>query len=227
MSVRELKRIEVLARVKAGALKVKDAAVLLGVCERHAKRLLCLYRRKGPAALRHQSVGRRSNRAKRTTWRRKVVKLYRRKYAGDVKRGEAPFGPTLASEHLHEEDGLEVHPETLRRWLLAEGLWARKRKGVRHRQRRERKAHFGELVQIDGSFHDWLERRGPRGCRSRRSTTPRARSRADSPSRRRSGPRWRCCGGGSSDTGFRTPSTPTGRTCTCGSRPRRREPREA
>jgi len=164
MSVRELKRIEVLARVKAGALKVKDAAVLLGVCERHAKRLLCLYRSKGPAALRHQSVGRRSNRAKRTTWRRKVVKLYRRKYAGDVKRGEAPFGPTLASEHLHEEDGLEVHPETLRRWLLAEGLWARKRKGVRHRQRRERKAHFGELVQIDGSFHDWLERRGPRGC---------------------------------------------------------------
>jgi transposase len=164
MSVRELKRIEVLGRVKAGVLKVKDAAVLLGVCERHAKRLWRRYRRKGPAALRHQSVGRRSNRAKRKAWRRKVVELYRRKYAGDVKRGEAPFGPTLAAEHLHEEDGVEVHPETLRRVLMAEGLWARKRKRVLHRQRRERKAHFGELVQIDGSFHAWLEGRGPRGC---------------------------------------------------------------
>ena len=164
MSVRELKRIEVLARVKAGALKVKDAGVLLGVCERQAKRLWRLYRKKGPAALRHQSVGRRSNGAKPKAWRRKVVRLYRQKYAGDVKRGEAPFGPTLASEHMHEEDELEVHPETLRRVLIAEGLWARKRKGVLYRQRRERKAHFGELVQIDGSFHEWLEGRGPRGC---------------------------------------------------------------
>ena len=63
MSVRELKRIEVLARVKAGSLKVKDAAVLLGVRERQAKRLWCRHRRKGPGGLRHKSVGRKSNRA--------------------------------------------------------------------------------------------------------------------------------------------------------------------
>lgn len=164
MSVRELKRIEVLARVKAGTLKVKDAAVLLGVCERQAKRLWRKYRRGGPAALRHKSAGRRSNRAKPTAWRRKVVALYRRKYAGDAAEGQAPFGPTLAAEHMDEDDHTPVAPETLRRLLIVEGLWARKRKGVAHRQRRERKKHFGELVQLDGSFHDWLEDRGPTGC---------------------------------------------------------------
>lgn len=164
MSVGELKRIAVLARVKAGTLKVKDAAVLLGVCERQAKRLWRKYRRRGPAALRHKSAGRRSNRAKTRAWRRKVVRLYRRKYAGNAERGEAPFGPTLAAEHMGEDDQTPVDPETLRRLLMAEGLWTRQRKGVAHRQRRERKAHFGELVQLDGSFHDWLEQRGPRGC---------------------------------------------------------------
>lgn len=164
MSVRELKRIEVFARVKAGTLKVKDAAVLLGVCERQAKRLWRKYRKQGPAALRHKSAGRKSNRAKPTAWRRKVVALYRRKYAGDAEQGQAPFGPTLAAEHLQQDDGVDVHPETLRRLLIAKGLWTRQRTGVAHRQRRERKAHFGELVQLDGSFHDWLEGRGPRGC---------------------------------------------------------------
>jgi len=164
MSVRELKRIEVFARVKAGTLKVKDAAVLLGVCERQGKRLWREYRRKGPRGLRHRSAGKRSNRAKSTAWRRKVVGLYRRKYGGNAKRDEAPFGPTLAAEHMGKDDQTPVHPETLRRLLIAEGLWARKRKGVAHRQRRERKAHFGELVQVDGSFHEWLEGRGPRGC---------------------------------------------------------------
>ena len=164
MSVRELKRIEVFARVKAGTLKVKDAAVLLGVCERQAKRLWRTYRRRGPAGLRHKSAGRRSNRAKPKAWRRTVVGLYRQKYAGHADRGEAPFGPTLAAEHLSADDDTPVDPETLRRLLIAEGLWTRQRKGVVHRQRRERKAHFGELVQIDGSFHAWLEGRGPRGC---------------------------------------------------------------
>jgi transposase len=164
MSVRELKRIAVFARVKAGTLKVKDAAVLLGVCERQAKRLWRKYRRQGPSALRHKSAGRISNRRKPTAWRRKVIGLYRRKYGGNAERGEAPFGPTLAAEHMRDDDGVAVDPETLRRLLITAGLWTRKRQGVAHRQRRERRPHFGELVQLDGSFHDWLEGRGPRGC---------------------------------------------------------------
>jgi hypothetical protein len=74
------------------------------------------------------------------------------------------FGPTLAAEHLESEDGLVIDAETLRRWMLAEGLWSRERKRKPYRQRRERKAHFGEMVQMDGSFERWLEDRGPQGC---------------------------------------------------------------
>ncbi len=78
------------------------------------------------------------------------------------------FGPTLAAEHLGSEDGIAIGVETLRRWMRAEGLWSRARQRRRPRQRRERKAHFGELVQMDGSFHDWLEGRGSGGCRMNR-----------------------------------------------------------
>jgi transposase-like protein len=74
------------------------------------------------------------------------------------------FGPTLAAEHLASEDGITVDHETLRRWLLAAGLWSRARKRSRYRRRRERKPHCGELVQLDGSFHPWFEERGPSSC---------------------------------------------------------------
>ena len=67
-------------------------------------------------------------------------------------------------EHLASDDDVEVKAQTLRRWMLAEGLWSRARKRRLHRKRRERKEHVGELVQMDGSFHDWLEERGPGGC---------------------------------------------------------------
>ena len=87
--------------------------------------------------------------------------LVREKYSGPV---AVRFGPTLAAEHLASEDGIRVHHDTLRRWMLAAGLWSRARKRAPHRQRRERKAHFGELVQLDGSFHLWYEARAPRGC---------------------------------------------------------------
>src|SRR6516164_6367301 len=74
------------------------------------------------------------------------------------------FGPTLAAEHLAGEDLQEVDAETLRRWMLEEGLWSRERRRRQHRRRRERKEHFGEMVQMDGSFHRWLEERGREGC---------------------------------------------------------------
>lgn len=109
----------------------------------------------------HGSVGRKSNRAKPKKLRDRVLRLIREKYSGEL--GER-FGPTLAAEHLASEDGVQVDAETLRRWMLTEGLWSRERKRKAHRKRRERKAHFGELVQMDGSFEDWLEGRGPYGC---------------------------------------------------------------
>ena len=132
-----------------------------GVSYRQTKRLWKRYREEGAEGLKHRSAGRRSNRAKPEKFRRQVLGLVRRKYSGDE--GQR-FGPTLAAEHLSTEDGLEIDAETLRRWMLGERLWSRERKRRAHRKRRERKEHFGELVQLDGSFDDWLEGRGPEGC---------------------------------------------------------------
>jgi transposase len=161
MSQRELRRVEVLARVKSKELKVVDAASLVGVGYRQAKRLWKRYREQGANGLRHRSAGRASPRAKPARFRRRVLQLVREKYGeGEGER----FGPTLAAEHLASEDGMRIDAETLRRWMLAEGLWSRRRKRKPYRQRRERRRHFGELVQMDGSFHDWLEERGPGGC---------------------------------------------------------------
>jgi transposase len=161
MSKRELGRVELLARVKSGQLRVVDAALLMGVSYRQAKRLWKRYRAEGAGGLKHRSAGRRSNRAYGEGFRSRVLGLVREKYGGEV--GER-FGPTLAAEHLRSEDGQEVDAETLRRWMLEAGLWSRERRRRRHRRRRERKEHFGELVQMDGSFHDWLEGRGRGGC---------------------------------------------------------------
>ena len=161
MSKRELSRVEVLARVKSGQLRLVDAGLLMRVSYRQAKRLWKRYQEEGAAGLKHRSAGRRSNRAYGEEFRGRILGLVREKYGGAV--GER-FGPTLAAEHLRSEDGEEVDAETLRRWMLAAGLWSRQRRRRPHRRRRERKEHFGELVQMDGSFHDWLEGRGAGGC---------------------------------------------------------------
>lgn len=86
--------------------------------------------------------------------RKRAVALYVKQYAG--------FGPLLASEHLASDHGIIVDHETLRRWLLSAGLWASRRKREAHRAARERRPRRGDLVQIDGSEHDWFEGRGPR-----------------------------------------------------------------
>ena len=161
MSKRELRRVEVLARVAGGELKLTDAAILLRKSYRQVKRMWRCYQEDGPGGLKHGNAGKESNRAKPKKFRERVLRLVKKKYSGEVGKR---FGPTLASEHLEREDHLAVDPETLRRWMLAEGLWSRMRKRREHRKRREPKAHFGELVQMDGSFHEWFEERGPRGC---------------------------------------------------------------
>ena len=111
--------------------------------------------------MKHRSVGGRSNASRDAAERERVLALIRDKYSGPI---DARFGPTLAAEHLASEDDVQVHHDTLRRWMLAAGLWSRARKRSPHRRRRERMPHFGELVQLDGSFHAWLERRGAPSC---------------------------------------------------------------
>jgi hypothetical protein len=91
-------------------------------------------------------------------------KEFRQAVLDGVRERYADFGPTLAAEHLASDDGLRIPAESLRRWMREAGLWRRRRKRKPYRQRRERKAHFGELVQLDGSFHRWLEERADEAC---------------------------------------------------------------
>ena len=152
LSRKERSRLEVFARVRDGELSVARAAGLLGVSLRQARRVWKRYREAGDAGLVHGLRGKASNRKTDDAARRAVVGLYRERYHD--------FGPTLAAEKL-AGDGHDVGPETLRLWLKAEGLWAGRRHRKRHRRRRERRACPGELVQMDGSDHDWFEGRCP------------------------------------------------------------------
>ena len=166
MSKRELDRSAVLGRVKSESITLTEATPLLGVSYRQAKRIYARYRAKGARGLMHGNAGRVSNRSHPKPEREMVLSLVREHYSGRVGKGVGErFGPTLTAEHLFTDHGVLVPVRTLARWMLEAGLWSKVRKlrSARH-QRRERRDHFGELVQLDGSFHDWLEGRGPRGC---------------------------------------------------------------
>lgn len=162
MSRRELDRSAVLARVKLGSIRLTEATPLLGISYRQAKRLYARYNACGASGLKHASAGRASNRSHPAAEREMVISLVRDHYSGEKSKGTLQrFGPTLTAEHLWSDHGVLVPVTTLSRWMSDEGLWsrARKRKLSQH-QRRERRDHFGELVQLDGSFHDWFEGRG-------------------------------------------------------------------
>lgn len=150
MNVKERKRLVVLAEVQAGKLPLVEAAPVMGLGYRQAKRVWRRYRAEGEVGLVHRSRGRAGGRSHEAALRAEVLARYTERYPD--------FGPTLAAEKLSAE-GLVVDHETLRRWLLAQGLWRLRRRRAAHRQWRERKACFGEMVQLDGSRHDWFEGR--------------------------------------------------------------------
>ncbi len=163
VSQKEFARGGVLARVAADELTLAESAPLLGVSYRQAKRLYAAYRARGSAGLVHGNVGRRSNRARQAKEKDQVLALVEAHYGGPAEPGPGQrFGPSLASEHLRSDHSLKIPVSTLREWMLEKGLWTRARKRKPAPRRRERRAHFGELVQMDGSFHDWYEGRGGR-----------------------------------------------------------------
>lgn len=151
MSVLERRRLEVLSRVHEGSLDLQEASELLGLSYRQVKRIWRRYREEGDGGLVHRARGRASNRRSDSELRERALTLYQERYAD--------YGPTLAAECLAKEESLEVSVTTLRRWLVGAGLWSRRRKRKAHRRRRERREHVGELVQMDGSHHDWFEGR--------------------------------------------------------------------
>ena len=150
---KELKRLHVIRKVLEKGIKQVKAAEILGLSRRQVRRIVKRVKLEGDKGVVHKSRGQPSKRRIPEEIKDKIIGLYRLQY-GD-------FGPTLASEKLEERDNLRVSDETLRLWLLESGDWEKRRKTRGHRRWRERKPHRGEMVQMDGSHHDWFEGRGP------------------------------------------------------------------
>lgn len=153
MSQRELQRLPVLEAVRTKRITQVEAAECLGLSERQIRRWQGCLQREGPQGLRHRGRGRPSNHRVPDRLRQRVLALIRARYPD--------FGPTLACEKLAERHKIRLSDETIRHWMRQAGLWAGRRRPRPHRQWRERKACRGEMVQVDGSHHDWLEGRGP------------------------------------------------------------------
>jgi transposase len=155
LSQKELQRVAVISSCLKGNLACDRAAELLDLTPRHIKRLKARYRQGSAAALAHASRGRPSHRRLPERVRARILQLARTRYAG--------FNDHHLCEKLIEQESFSLSRETLRRLLRREGLGSpRKRRPPAHRQRRLPSAREGELVQLDGSPHDWLESRGPR-----------------------------------------------------------------
>ena len=153
MSQEDLKRLHVIRKAIDKVITQQEAAEIIGVGLRQAQRITRRIRIEGDKGIAHRSRGMPSNRSISDKIKDKALKLFKDKYPD--------FGPTLASEKLFERDKIKVNDETLRLWLVENNIPYKKRRKRPHRQWRERKECFGQMVQMDGSHHDWFEGRGP------------------------------------------------------------------
>jgi len=154
MRQEELKHLHVIRKVLEKRLKQEEAGKLIGLSSRQIRRKQKRVEIEGDQGIIHKSRGKPSHNAKSEELKGKVRQIYREKYWD--------FGPTLASEKLEELDKIKVGRETLRNWLIASGDWKKHKKVKKHLKWRERKHYFGEMLQGDGSHHDWFEGRGPK-----------------------------------------------------------------
>lgn len=154
MSLREIDRFRIVQGVIQMDLTQVKAAEVLGITDRHIRRLVRRVREEGARGIVHRSRSRASP--------HRMLKELEERIAGVVEEKYTGFGPTLASEKLFERDGIRISKEKLRQIMMVHGLWQRKRRRREIHPWRERKDHYGEMVQMDGSHHEWLEGRGPR-----------------------------------------------------------------
>jgi len=152
LTQKELKKLHVIRKALEGKIKQVEAADMLSLSDRQIRRLTSRERQEGDSGVAHKSRGRPSNRRLAERIRDKAIKLYRQKYND--------FGPTFAAETPLEIHNIEISDEMLRLWLIKTGDIKKRRRHKRHRQWRERKVHYGEMLQIDESHHPWLEGRG-------------------------------------------------------------------
>jgi len=153
MRQKDLKRLHIVRKAIDKQVKQREAAELLGLSQRQIRRLVKRVREESDKGIIHRSRGIKSHRAVTDKIKQKVFSLCKSIYAG--------FNPTFASEKLFERDRIKLSRETLRQWFIAEGMPYDKRKARPHRKWRQRKSHCGEMLQMDGSHHDWFEGRCP------------------------------------------------------------------
>ena len=152
MTGSDRKRLNIISRCANKEISQRNAAAILGISARQVKRLVRRYRVQGDRGVIHGMRGQRSHNSAPEDIKNKILSLYCQKYEG--------FGPTFAAEKLRKEHGLNIHGETLRLWLKANEIAYPSRRARPHRGWRQRKSCLGEMVQMDGSHHDWLEGRG-------------------------------------------------------------------
>ncbi len=151
MSTKEINQLKIFEKLKNKEISQIAVAKMLGLTDRHVRNKLKRYILNGAKGLIHKNRGRRSNRKWCKNERENAINLLK----GDFK----DFGPTFASEKLYEIYNIKVSNETLRKEMIKEGLWIRRKRKIKHRQWRARKKFFGEMIQLDGSIHDWFEGR--------------------------------------------------------------------
>jgi len=156
MSKKERKRLKILSEQSGGKLTVQESAELLEISERQMYRIISRYTEQGDAGIIHGLRGTRSNHGYSEDIKVKVLKIYWGKYRD--------FGPTLFAEKLEELEKIKIDHETVRRWMRDNGIITNERKKRPHRKRRERRSAIGEMLQLDGSHHEWFEGRGPKCC---------------------------------------------------------------
>ncbi|MBF0252876.1 MAG: ISNCY family transposase [Candidatus Omnitrophica bacterium] len=152
MKQKELKQLHIIREVLEKRIKQKTAGKIAGLSVRQLRRKQKRVQVEGNKGIIHRSRGMPTHNDRLKGQKEKTIQIYRDKYWD--------FGPTLASEKLLEIDEIKISDETLRLWLIESGDWKKRRKGRKHRNWRERKAHYGEMVQADGSHHEWFEDRG-------------------------------------------------------------------
>lgn len=154
MTAEDRKRLHIIRKAELREIKQRQAAELLEISVRQVRRIIRKVRKEGDGGVIHKLRGRNSNHALDRELREKSLEIYRQRYEG--------FGPTFASEKLAEEQQIRISEETLRNWLKQERISYPGRRPRPHRQWRDRRTSRGEMIQLDGSHHDWLEGRGPK-----------------------------------------------------------------
>jgi transposase len=156
MSQKEIDRLQIIKKIEAKELKVEEGAELIGISERQTYRVLKKVREEGSKGIIHKLRGKKSNRGYPEELKEKVIRIYRGSYSD--------YGPSLFAEQLVESHKISLDHETIRRWLRAKAITTTMRKKRPHRKKRERRSCCGEMLQFDGSHHDWFEGRGAECC---------------------------------------------------------------